>query len=202
MSKTDLEQEICKNLIDYNLCDIVNFIKQYLTDNKTEISNKIFTILRDTILTYKDHYTWECGDCEYDYSGEINRDGNIDTSISILNFLENEYTGEKFATYVSNYGWHYETCGDVFTQDTSHYMYELMLDLIVKFFDIYCCTVINKDDLFDLTDDVYEGTEICYFDCIETIKEYTGLSMDISIDDFLKYCEVSNHKVSEVDNNE
>lgn len=192
MYKMEIEQEICKNLIDYNLYDIIDFIKQYLSDNKTEISSKIFTILRDTILTYKDHYVWESGDCEYDYSGEIHKDGIIDNSISISNFLENEYTGNTFATYISHYGLHHETCCDVFTQDTDHYMYELMLDLIVKFFDTYCCTVIDKDDLFDVTDDVYEGTEICYFDCIETITEYTGLNTDISIDDFLKNYEVSN----------
>lgn len=59
MYKMEIEQEICKNLIDYNLYDIIDFIKKYLNDNKTEISNKIFTILRDTILTYKDHYVWE-----------------------------------------------------------------------------------------------------------------------------------------------
>lgn len=187
MYKMEIEQEICKNLIDYNLYDIVDFIKQYLNSNKSKISAGIFSILRGTISKYTNHYVWEVGDCEYDHSGEIHRDGYVDNKISISDFLENEYTGQSVATYISHYGLHYETCEDVFTQDVSYYMYELMLDLIVEFFETYCCTKIDKDDLFDVTDDVYEGTEICYFDCIETIVEYTGIDLNTSLNDFISH---------------
>ena len=157
-------------------------------------------------LEIPEHYTWVRGDCYYDYSGKLKKDGTIDVNISLYQFLEDEYTGASEATYESGCGLRYETYDDelaYYSRDISAY---IIGEVICKLIDSLGYEI--SEDLkgniywraFDIAhDEIYDNTKAQ--SCFKTtwyldeeymehisLSEFLDLSADY-IDDFKKESE-------------
>ena len=133
--------------------------------------------IRDFVLSYiddvfKGEYPMHCeikhGGCSYDHSGRLVEKVAIDASKTIGDFFDTEYTGCKFATHCSHYGWRYDTFADRIQQDIE----EIISDIIITgvrntINSAFNCTISEEDlldvrthcDIFDV-DDVEDNTNM------------------------------------------
>lgn len=153
-------------------------IKQYgdfVTEHAIEIAQKTDELLyerrpelrelvQDLIIGSIDdemiHYEKYWDDwCTWDCSGEIRPNGHIDLNLTIEDFLENELTGARMATFTSGCGWNYLTYGDDIEDDIRDWSYNVMRDAIQesieKEFDV---SMPDKelDNVFYTIDDAIE----------------------------------------------
>lgn len=92
--------------------EIAKKINEQFEQEKDSIKKQLLDEIKGYITPVPKHYEWTRGDCPYDDSGEIYVDGLISLDQTIADFLENEFTGEKEATYESRHGFRHETYGD------------------------------------------------------------------------------------------
>ena len=126
---------------------------------------KIQNYFSEGLLT---HYEWEPDSDEYwDDSGILIPDGYIDMNQTVSHFLEEEYNGEKTATFISGSGWSYDTYGYDLSDLLLEIGYSIMRGTIEdilqeQFPDI----IITDESLLDLDCD-------CIYD-----ESYTNLFYD------------------------
>lgn len=92
--------------------EIAKKINEQFELEKESIKEQLLDEIKGYITPVPSHYEWTRGDCPYDDSGELYVDGLVSLDQTIAEFLENEYTGEKEATYESHRGFYYECYGD------------------------------------------------------------------------------------------
>lgn len=134
--------------------------------SKNNIKEKLLSIIKTYIDPIPKHYKWEDDNWEpYDYSGIIVEDGLISLDQTVSEFLENEYSGNKDATYESECGWYYRRYGDELSYETSNIAYEIMMNAIKEFLEKSFTTTISEDELETIKESCNEFDEI-YDSCI------------------------------------
>lgn len=168
---------------------IVEFVDQQFDDHKEELQEKILKIITGYIIKLPDHFEWSYDGCPYDFSGEINKDGKISLDQTILDFLENEYTGEKTATYTSGYGFYYERYGDKLSYKTL----EIGCNCMKKAIRDYIESSFNEK----LTDEEFEtiGDGFANFD---SIYMYSITNDFFEYEGTIEYLEIGDKKLSEL----
>ena len=83
----------------------------------------------------------------------------MDQTVSV--FLENEYTGNRTATYVSHYGWNYDSYGDELSYYTLNLGCSIMNDVIRDCLNRHFNIVLSDDEFDDI-----QYQEGVLFDCI------------------------------------
>lgn len=188
--------KIYLDFIDEHFDDIVKYVNTYFDNQKEDIKLELIRELKSYLDPMPVHYEWESDDCPWDYSGIIKEDGIISEDITVREFLEEEYTGNKTATYCSGYGFSY----DRYEEKLSHKTMEIQGKLLVKAVKLYIeqnmnCNI-SKDDmesLIDITswfDDIYGDSVAGDFFFSPTIAEYVGISeMTLKqIINYIPYC--------------
>ena len=170
-----------------------DFIK-YIEDNNENISKKVneqFELskdfirakllreIRDYLSPIPVHYEWAHDGCPYDYSGIIIEDGLVDTDQTISEFLENEYTGSKEATYISGMGFHHRHYGE----DLSYLTLEIAGDIMrssirMQLKEAFNCKLSDTifSDIMDIChDDIYDNCIAYDFFSHEPAIEFVGI---------------------------
>ena len=134
------------------------------------------------------HYRWIYDGCPYDYSGELVRDGYIDTNITLGEFLE-EFRGDKEATYISGWGWKYTRYEEEVSFELLDIGEMIMRSVIERYVDKNLLTGNSEWLFFDnIHDSFYDNTLTSSFFCTELI-DGSGLSIldyDMPLKDYLQ----------------
>lgn len=137
------------------------------------------------------HYTWVRGDCCYDYSGELKEDGIIDISISLYQFLEDEYTGASEATFISGCGLRYENYDNelgYYSRDISSYIINEVVHGLIDGLGYEITEDIEEHiywHAFDIVhDEIYDNTKAqsCFMPTMYLSEDYMK---NISLLEFL-----------------
>lgn len=120
-------------------------------------------------------------DPPYDHSGELVKEGQISTEITVKEFLEDEYNGDTRASYCSGCGFFHDTYSESLRSFTLEYgcnlMYRIIRENINKEFKV---TISDEefDELYDemgCFDDIYDDTRINEFFFPEIVAQMCGI---------------------------
>lgn len=188
--------------------EILEKFEKVFNDNKEEIFIKVenfFETNDDCILKFlsatlkikyfgskiPEHYTWVRGDCYYDYSGKLKKDGEIDINISLYSFLEDEYTGASEATFISGCGLRYENYDDelgYYSRDISNYIINEVVHGLIDGLGYEITEDIEEYiywHAFDIVhDEIYDNTKAqsCFMPTMYLNEDYMK---NISLSEFL-----------------
>lgn len=151
--------------IEENLSEVTDKVSDFFDERTNDISSIILRWIKASAANAI-HYEWEPDDCSYDSSGVIKEDGIIDKNISIMEFLENEYTGAKEATYTSGRGFHYTSYDDMFSYRTLELGEKMMRDAVKDFLNEKFCS--DNVDEKDAENVILECHDIIYDNCPAT----------------------------------
>ena len=152
---------------------VLNYIKEN-TDELFEVANSmaenahIINNVRESILSDVGkilqkplkHYEWVPGDCTWDYSGEIEENGIIPLNITLEDFLENEYTGNSTATFISRYGLAYEQYGEYFANEMVGYFMNEISSYMRDYINGMCGTNLTEKEFNEIDNINYDFTSI------------------------------------------
>jgi hypothetical protein len=180
----------CAEYINANVDAIAKVVDVRLEESKSDIRKKLVFKLKDYVTPVPVHYVWKYDGDPYDSSGIIVSDGNVDMDQTVQDFLDNEYTGNREATYLSHMGWNYITYGEDLSYDTLAIGNEILLSVIFEHLYAKFGVSLSDDDLFDLRDecnnfdDIYENCLVYEFFMSNAAIEFVGLT-DIKLVDVL-----------------
>lgn len=147
-----------------NTESIVKLINNNFEKSKEFIKTKLINTLREFLDPIPKHYDWKVDNNPFDYSGVIVENGIIDLNQTILNFLNEEYTGNKVATYLSGMGWHYETYEDELQYTTMEIASNIMLTTIKDCIETEFSVKLSENEFEEIRDACLDFDDI-YSDC-------------------------------------
>lgn len=175
-----------ENIKDHTV-EIAKKINEQFELEKDSIKKQLLDEIKGYITPVPSHYEWTRGDCPYDDSGEIYVDGLVSLDQTIADFLENEYTGEKEATYQSRHGFYYECYGDQISYLLKEIKENIVQKTVKKYVEELFGEEISEDDLFRIFEEYY--SEI-YAESIAFDFDFYG--------DAVKFTGIQNMKLSEL----
>ena len=171
--------------IEDNLDEVTEKVTRIFDERKKGLAATLRGMLRDAV-SCATHYEWRRGDCPYDTSGELKDCGDIDLNISIADFLEEEYTGDAKATYVSGHGLEYETYQDSLTNDTITFCENVLRDAVMiclqeAFPEDEVTERDTEEVIYECHDDIYDNCPAERFWPCSGALEYCGIDTEIPL---------------------
>ena len=118
------------------------------------------------------HYEWRASNCQFDFSGSLHPKGRISPRITLGEFLAEEYTGDRKASYISGCGWNYPTYGDDLSYFTLAVGEQIMEQVLCRYVNF--CTL-SREEQYELRDEIhdifYDNTLINEFFWAESLFE-------------------------------
>lgn len=176
--------------IDENVEQLAVFVNELFEKRKDEIRQKLIDIITGYLDPIPTHYEWYYDGCPYDFSGDIKEAGEVSLDQTVIEFLENEYTGGKTPTFTSGRGWNYDTYSDSLRYDTMDMGYDIMLKTVQRELEKHFGVSLTDKDMNDITfardfDDIYDECLASEFFFPEFVVEYVGIN-DIKLSDLVK----------------
>ena len=178
------------NYINEHVQEIANGINKHFHLSKDFIRIKLTHHIQKRLSPLPVHYEWYHDDCPYDHSGYLKQCGFISLNQTVLEFLENEYTGDKEATYESGYGFRYLTYGDLLFYDINE-LSESILQSYIKNHLEKTFEQTLSDNLFEFIidechDEIYNECLAFDFFSWEVAIEFVDLT-NISLEKLIYY---------------
>lgn len=151
--------------VNSNTKNIANYVNSCFEMSKDFLKAKLIKKIREYINPLPIHYIIEFDGESYDYSGDIVENGFINLNQTIKEFLENEYSGNKEATYISRMGWRYNTYRDELHYDTIELAADIMFPAIRRCIEREFSIKLSEDDFEQIKESCGEFDEI-YDNCI------------------------------------
>lgn len=167
--------------------EITKKINEQFEQEKDSIKEQLLEEIRGYITPVPTHYKWTRGYCPYDDSGEIYVDELVSLDQTIADFLENEFTGQRRATFISHQGFDYETYGDQISYLLKEVKENIVQKTVKKYVEELFREEISEDDLFRIFEEYY--SEI-YAESIAFDFDFYG--------DAVKFTGIQNMKLSEL----
>lgn len=189
MEDINTEQiKLCEDYIDNNYKAIAEVVNKKFELDQDKIREEILAEIKKYVTNPRlIHYEWYYDDCPYDYSGQLEKKGAVDFNQTIGDFLENEYTGDTEATYMSRCGLRYITYGDELSYKTLNIAYEILYKVITDELKKHVDNSVDEDlirGLDPFIDQVYSSSYAFDFFCYEFAIEFVGIS-DIKLCDLM-----------------
>lgn len=172
--------KLCEDYIDKNYKTIAQLVnKQFELERdsiREDILAEIKKYLNDPKLV---HYEWYDDGCTYDFSGKLKKDGLIDFNQTIASFLNNEYTGDTEATYISHYGLYHTVYGDKLSYETLELACKILHKVILSELKKNVDYSISEGLLYELEssiDQVYDNSYAFEFFNYKFPIEFVGIS--------------------------
>ena len=99
------------NYVNFHVEEIARCVDARFEKNKCQIKSKIVKEIKRYMTPLPVHFEIKRDNNPFDCSGILVEDGDITLNQTVTDFLQNEYTGNKTATYMSGMGWSYDTYG-------------------------------------------------------------------------------------------
>ena len=175
--------------IDDNIEDVANYVNNCFENSKESLKEKLINEIREYLEPLPIHYVLKPDDNPYDHSGVLVEDGYISLDQTIEEFLENEYTGTKRASYISGMGWIYDDYGE----ELSYYTLDLAADIYFPAMRKYLedkFSVSLSEEEFDKIrvlcgDLVYDNSIASDFFFTECAIKYVGIE-NLKLTDIIK----------------
>lgn len=178
------------NYVNSHVEEIARCVDVHFEKNRRQIRSKIVKEIKRYITPLPVHFEIKRDNNPFDCSGVLVEDGNITLNQTVTDFLQNEYTGNKTATYMSGMGWSYDTYEDELGYLTLEIASEIMLSAIRKHIESHYCVKLSDDEFEDIRCACYEFDDIymaCianeFFSSLEAIK-FVGIG-DIKLSSFV-----------------
>ena len=127
-----MEINKCVEYVNSNTEYIASCVNNCFELSKESLKIELIEKIKEYLNPLPMHYVWKYDNNPYDNSGIIVEDGTINLNQTIIEFLENEYNGNKEATYMSGMGWRYNTYEDELQYCTIELAANIMFDIIKK----------------------------------------------------------------------
>ena len=150
--------------VNSHVDEIAEYVNECFEQSKEFIKAKLIRQIRDELSPIPVHYELKYVYDPYDHSGILVEDGYISLDQTIGEFLENEYSGNKEATYESGRGWNYLTYNDEISYDTLDMASDIMFSAIRRHIENHFDKNISDDDFTDIHDSCRDFDEI-YENC-------------------------------------
>ncbi|MGN0466865.1 MAG: hypothetical protein ACI4F9_11050 [Lachnospiraceae bacterium] len=173
--------KVYSDYVNNNVELIAEEVNRQFEISKDWIKAKIIRKIREYLTPIPAHYEWEEDDCPYDHSGRIVKNGFVSLNQTIDEFLENEYSGNTEATYISGMGLQYNTFGNELSYYTIEIAGEIMYSSIGRHIEKHFNISLSDDELeavrdkcgdFDRIYDICLATD---FFCYEAAIEFTKI---------------------------
>ena len=167
--------------VDSNTEKIASDVNSCFETSKDFIKAKLIEKIREYITPLPIHYVWEIDDNPFDHSGIIVESGIINPNQTVKEFLENEYTGNREATFTSGRGWNYNTYGDELSYDTLEIGCGIMLSVIRRCIETEFSITLSDDDFEQIKescrdfDDIYDNCIAFDFFGADAAVEFVGI---------------------------
>lgn len=150
-----MEKDKYITYVNENIDNIAAYVNECFNKQKPFIKAKIIRELKKYINPLPIHYEWENGyeDNPYDHSGILVEKGIVSTNQTVAEFLENEYTGNRIASYESGCGWYYDTYGEDLSYDTIDIAGDIMRTAIRTCIENEFSVALNDDEFMEISDE-------------------------------------------------
>ena len=159
--------------------EIAKKINEQFELEKDSIKEQLMDEIKGYITPVPTHYEWTRGDCPYDDSGEIYVDGLISLDQTIADFLENEFTGQTRATFISHQGLDYVTYGEWMSDLLTEIKENVVQKVVKKCMEELFGEEFSEDDLVGILEDyyseIYEDSMAFDFFWCESAIEFVGI---------------------------
>lgn len=177
--------------VNNNIEQIAEYVNQSFEQSKEHIRMKLIHLIKDSLMDEPIHYVKKYDRNSYDHSGILVKDGYISFNQTVMDFLQEEYTGNKEPTYgTSGRSWYYTTYMDSLHYVTIDIASDIALSAIRRCIENEF-TVVLSDDEFDAIktacrdfDDIYDNCMVFDFFFGGTAVEFCGLS-DIKLSELM-----------------
>lgn len=188
--KLDTNIQQYANYVNSHVEEIARCVDARFEKDRIQIKGKIVEEIKSYITPLPVHFEIKRDNNPFDRSGVLVEDGDVTLNQTIMDFLQNEYTGNKTATYMSGMGWSYDTYEDELGYLTLEMSYEIMILTIREHIESHYCVKLSDDEFEDIKCACYDFDDI-YMDCIanefccplEAIK-FVGIG-DIKLSSFV-----------------
>lgn len=171
-----MDNNIYIEYINSNTESIANYVNSCFELSKDFLKVKLIRKIREYIDPLPIHYIKKFDGNPYDCSGIIVENGIINPNQTVKEFLENEYSGNKEATYISGMGWNYNTYGDELHYYTIELAADIMFPAIRRYIETTFSINLSEDDFERIKESCGEFDEI-YDSCIASdfFSEYSAI---------------------------
>ena len=180
--------------VDYvnsHIDEIAEYVNECFKQSKDFIRAKLIRQIRDYLSPIPIHYIEKDDNNPYDCSGALVEDGYISLNQTVTDFLQNEYSGNKEATYISGMGWSYNTYEDELHYYTIELAAEIMFPAIRRYIENGLNEVLS-DDKFDTIktscgefDEIYDNCIANEFFFCQPAIDFCGIG-NIQLDNLIK----------------
>lgn len=188
--KVDTNIQRYANYVNSHVEEIARCVDARFEKNKIQIKSKMVEEIKSYLTPLPVHFEIKRDDNPFDRSGVLVEDGEVILNQTVMEFLQNEYTGNKTATYISGMGWSYDTYEDELGYFTLEMSYEIMISTIREHIESHYCVKLSDDEFEDIKfacydfDDIYTACIANEFCCsLEAIK-FVGIG-DIKLSSFV-----------------
>lgn len=186
-----MDNSKCVEYVNSHVDEIAEYVNECFDQSKEFIKARLIRRIRDELSPTPVHYEIKYVYDPYDYSGILVEDGYISLDQTVGEFLENEYSGNKEATYESGRGWNYLTYGDEISYDTLDMASDIMFSAIRRHIENHFGENLSDDELEDIRescsdfDDIYVDCKAYDFFCSMGAAEFVGIE-DMQLKDIVK----------------
>ena len=103
--KVDTNIQRYANYVNSHVEEIARCVDARFEKNKIQIKSKMVEEIKSYLTPLPVHFEIKRDDNPFDRSGVLVEDGEVILNQTVMEFLQNEYTGNKTATYISGMGW-------------------------------------------------------------------------------------------------
>ncbi|WP_026506220.1 hypothetical protein [Butyrivibrio sp. NC3005] len=186
-----MDNSKCVEYVNSHVDEIAGYVNECFDQSKEFIKARLIRRIRDELSPTPVHYEIKYVYDPYDHSGILVEDGYISLEQTVGEFLENEYSGNKKATYESGRGWNYLTYGDEISYDTLDMASDIMFSAIRRHIENHFGENLSDDELEDIRescsdfDDIYVDCKAYDFFCSMGAAEFVGIE-DMQLKDIVK----------------
>ena len=184
-----MNNSIYIDYINSHVNEIAEYVNNCFDSSKDSIRTKIIRKIQEQLTPLPTHYVKKQDGNPYDYSGIIVSDGNISLNLTVADFLKNEYSGNKEATYISKMGWNYNTYADELSYDTLEIAAEIMFPAIQKHVESHFKVKFTDEEFEKIKESCGDFDEI-YDNCIASDFFFSSFAIE--------YVDIGNIKLADI----
>lgn len=151
--------------VNSHIEEISEYVDEHFEQAKDFIKAKLICQIRKYLSPISVHYDLKSDNDPYDCSGILVESGYISLNQTVKEFLQNEYSGIKEATYISGRSWSYNTYEDELHYYTIDIAANIMFPAIQRYIENQFDITISDDEFEDIQSSCGEFDEI-YDNCM------------------------------------
>lgn len=183
--KNKEDYEKCLNFFNENLKEVCEAIDDKILEESDNLTRFLSFVTNLSVNKETPHYEWYNDSNPYDHSGELKKDGFIDLTQPLEDFLK-EYTGSWEPTYESYHGKHWQNYDDTLSYDSldiAGYIIKLVIDEYCKKLN---CENLSDEIIDDMFDDFYSNSLTYDFFHFSSTCDVLNIDLEQSTRNFLK----------------